>query len=174
MSGPKIPRGAPGRHVPPARPRSPLNPGQVVFYPLCAKTTRPGTSPYVFQGHGFGVHLGVAGLGQPEPTKYMVPILMAGIGWVSFEEVRELLGEEACNTLMDKFRAKYEAKEEESKPEDKPAIVAPEAPKLIGLDGQPLKASTPSHDEAEGAADAVFPECTAINPSDSECAGPRD
>lgn len=138
-----IPKGAPGRTpgrgVKPAEAGS-LKSGAIVYFPVCHKTTKPQAQPYVFQGKGFGVFLGVTPHGFPDMTREMIPAMMAGIGWVSFEDVAELLGEEQLKLLEQKFRDKYEAKPgEEAAPAEPPKIALPQsAGKLIGLDGAPL------------------------------------
>ncbi|MDH4164704.1 MAG: hypothetical protein OEW15_18750, partial [Nitrospirota bacterium] len=111
-NGPRIPRGAPGRQMGPQGlkplPAGTLKPGGVVYFNVCKKSTKPNSEPMIFKGHGFGVFLGVVPQFKVEPTREMLDPLLAGIGWVSFENVYELLGEEQFKLLETKFREKYE------------------------------------------------------------------
>lgn len=145
-----IPRGAPGRQMGPRGlkplPAGTLKPGNVVFFNVCKKSTKQNSEPMVIKGHGFGVFLGVVPQFAPEPTREMMDPLLAGVGWVSFENVYELLGEEQFKILETKFREKYgleEAKEGEPTPDvpppkAEPTIAMPPEKKLIGIDGRPL------------------------------------
>lgn len=161
--GPRIPRGAPGRQTGPGGlrplPAGTLKPGAVVFFPVAKKSTKANSEPLVFRGHGFGVFLGVVPQFAVEPTREMMDTLLSGVGWVSFENVFEMLGEEQFRILEQKFRAKYELEamtEEEAKAEPTPATPLhppPEKTLLVSRDGTPLVAG---------------------NPSDSEIAGPRE
>lgn len=150
-NGPRIPRGAPGRQMGPQGlkplPAGTLKPGGVVYFNVCKKSTKPNSEPMIFKGHGFGVFLGVVPQFKVEPTREMLDPLLAGIGWVSFENVYELLGEEQFKLLETKFREKYELdavpegekiEEPPPPPQDK-SLMMPAKPELIGLDGRPLK-----------------------------------
>lgn len=132
------------------KPAPTLKPGQIVFFPVCKKTTKPAAQPAVFKGHGFGVFLGVVPHGIMEPTRQMMTPLMAAIGWISFDDVAEFLGEEQLKELITKFKERHEAPPGE---EASPIQLPPERPRIIGLDGN---------------------EIVARNPNDSECAGPRE
>lgn len=139
-----IPKGAPGR-IPgplPLRKQQPveLKPGSVVFFQQCKKTAKPNSGGIGFKGHGFGIFLGIVPPGVAEPTRYMMDPLMAGIGWVSFETVKELLGEETLKKLTDAFTKKYDIEERptEEIPNSVQLALPPEKT-LVGLDGQPLE-----------------------------------
>lgn len=153
MSKSQIPRGAPGRiaGMKPAEAGS-VKPGQVVFFPACRKSTRPNSQTMIFKGNGFGVFMGVVPQGMGEPTKEMLPPLLAGIGWVSFEDVFELLGEEQFKLLETKFREKYEiaAGDEAAKPAEAPKIALPPERKLVTPDGSPLLKAAPEAPDGGG------------------------
>lgn len=117
-----------------------LKPGGVVFFPTCKKTAKPNGQVYVMKGHGYGVFLGVVPMGHPEPTREMMDPLLAGVGWVSFENVIELLGEDQFKILEEKFRAKYDMDQDIEGPSTaEPSIALPPEKQLIGLDGKALK-----------------------------------
>lgn len=146
-----IPRGAPGRQMGPAGlkplPAGTLKPGGVVYFNVCKKSTKQNSEPLIFKGNGFGIFLGVVPQFAQEPSRAHLDPLLAGIGWVSFENVVEMLGEEQFKILETKFRAKYgfeevpegEKVEAPPVPKAEPELMMPAKPELIGLDGRPLK-----------------------------------
>lgn len=145
-----IPMGAPGRQRGPQglrKANGTLKPGSVVFFNGCKKSTKQNSEPFIFKGHGFGVFLGVVPTNVKEPAREQMDGLLAGIGWVSFENVAELLGEEQFDLLAKKFQEKYGLEplpEDEKMPENPPAPIAepeltlPPEKQLLGADGRPM------------------------------------
>ncbi len=72
---------------------------------------------YVFTGHGFGVLMGEVPLGRMIRQEDVLA-LMGTVGYVRFDDVIEFLGAEIADTLITKFKAKYDVIQPE-----------PEAPK---------------------------------------------
>lgn len=153
----QIPRGAPGRQAGPRglKPTGTLKPGQVVYFNGCKKNTK-NSEPFIFKGHGFGVFLGVVPHNVREPAREQMDGLLAGIGWVSFENVAELLGEEQFDLLAAKFQEKYglEPMPEGEKMPDAPApmaepvIALPPEKQLLGANGRPIvKDETDAHQQ---------------------------
>ncbi len=127
-------------------PKQTLEPGGVVFFPACKKTPKPNSQTLVFQGHGFGIFLGIVPTGMEMPSRAQMDPLLSAVGWVSFENVAEMLGEDQFEILATKFREKYGLEEvpegeemsDAPAPRATPEIALPEERKLIGLDGKPL------------------------------------
>lgn len=118
-----------------------MNNGDVVFFKK-AKASSARKSPEVmFKGHGFGILLGhVPPFAQNPPAGYVIGQL-GSIGYLSFDDVIEFLGDEAGATCVQKFEAKYLPKAPDAAQADLPlhGEMEPRPSGLIGLNGKPLE-----------------------------------
>lgn len=92
-------------------PSKPLAAGDVVFF----KRARGGLSARdrfaEFQGHGFGILLGHVPSDAPVPPLLLVLRQMGSFGFISFDDVIQLMGKEIGDQLALKFAEKYYGKE---------------------------------------------------------------
>ena len=103
------------------------------------------TGDWVFKGaHGFGILLGTVPMFGKEPSPVDLLKLMGTVGFLSFDNVAEFLGDEQAEICVKKFEDKFYGKVVETKPGDvlpdpenkeEPII---ETHKLVGADGLPL------------------------------------
>lgn len=84
-----------------------MNPGDVVYFKKAKKSSERKDLEVGFRGHGFGVMLGHVDAFTPDPTTDQVIGLLGGIGFVSFDDISEFLGEGHAAVVIKKFEAKY-------------------------------------------------------------------
>lgn len=86
-----------------------MKPGDIVFFKEATRTSKRKAQVFGFKGHAFGVMLGhIPPFGQ-DPSGVQVLALLANVGFVSFDDVAEMLGQEAAARLVQKFQEKMEA-----------------------------------------------------------------
>lgn len=116
-----------------------LKPGDVGFFERASNQPSKFPGSYKFSGWGFGVVLGCVPPGMPPPPASHLFRIMGNAGFVSLDDVTELLGEQAAKVLIHNFEMKYYGRTSAQADEPgapKPEDVAP--PKLVGVDGLPL------------------------------------
>jgi len=96
-----------------------FNPGDIVFF-QSAKTSSSMPGEFRFKGHGVGVFLGYVPPGVDDPPLDHLLRIMGGAGFLSFDDVKTFLGEEALKTVLEKFTLKYLK------------------PPILGADGKPI------------------------------------
>jgi hypothetical protein len=102
-----------------------MKPGEIVFFRK-AKSKPMTVCPAVeFKGHGYGIFLGHVPYAQPEPPPVVYITQLGSIGFISFDDVNEFLGDEAAVKCVQKFEEKYYEKK------------AP-GPVLVSEDGKPM------------------------------------
>lgn len=84
-----------------------ISPGDIAFFKRAQGSTQKDAPQVAFAGHAFGVLLGVVPNGVRDPDINDVTAMMAGIGYIAFDEVQDLLGEETCDNLLKLFADKY-------------------------------------------------------------------
>jgi hypothetical protein len=90
--------------------------GSIVFFKDIADTSRmKGRTGVRFKGHGFGVLLGEVPPFGKDPDQVALFRCLGGIGYLSFDDVGEFLGDEAGAKCVAAFEAKYFPKTEEPK-----------------------------------------------------------
>lgn len=104
--------------------------GQVVYFKQVKLSTARKAPEFGFQGHGFGVFLGHVPPFQKEPPAEHLLRAMGAIGFVTFDDVAELLGSEQGQLCVKGFEKKYygslaipvpdASAEPESTPDEKP------------------------------------------------------
>lgn len=110
-------------------PRAFFKPGAVVYFKKCLR--RPTSkSDWVAAkvGYNFGVLLGSVAPHTPDPTPNIIAKMMSGSGYVSFDDVIEMLGQERFAELLKKMELKYCPQGQ----------ALPQAPKLLDANGKPL------------------------------------
>lgn len=81
--------------------------GQVVFF-KAAKMSTGRTAPEIgFKGYAFGILLGVVPPFQKDPPMAHILRALGGVGFLSFDDVGELLGPEQGALLVKKYEEKY-------------------------------------------------------------------
>lgn len=111
--------------------------GDVVFFKRAKEGSARKAPEVQFKGYGFGVMLGhVPPFAKDPPPEHLLR-LMGTVGFVSFDDVGEMLGPESGHQLIKKFEDKYYGK------------VVPESdPNQAEL---PLDAADPGPEDASGA-----------------------
>lgn len=135
-----------------------MKPGDIVFFTE-AKPSSARKSPKIgFKGHAFGIMLGHVPPFQKDPPLSHILRLMGTHGFVSFDDVGELLGSEQGALMVTKFEDKYYGKEVDPNqpalplpdPEAKDAQddpePEPETGRILGLNGKPIHTTvSPDH-----------------------------
>lgn len=92
--------------------------GDVVYFRKAKRETRKSAPEMQFpKGHGFGVFLGHVPLGLPDVPPLVLLRQMGSIGFISFDDLNEILGEEAVTAIIAKFEDKYYGKAVETEEE---------------------------------------------------------
>lgn len=95
--------------------------GDLVFFKRARKTSGPNAPEIQFDGLGFGVLLGHQPPGVVgEPSRGHVIRLLGSVGFVSFDDVIELLTREQGELLVQKFLFKYYGNHSQG---EKPSLV---------------------------------------------------
>lgn len=84
-----------------------LKPGDVVFFKRAKRKSDRKEKEIAFQGHGFGVLLGYLPPFQKDPDPAMLIRLMGSIGFMSFDDVANFLGDEFGAKCVKMFEEKY-------------------------------------------------------------------
>lgn len=131
-----------------SKPRPNLKIGDAVFFKRAKESSDLDAKFIEFSGHGFGVFLGAMPLELRDPTPQVLVQIMGSIGFCSFDDVMEFIGEEQGHIVLKKFEEKYNpVLTEEQKKAEMQAATRPQAPviaqravkKIIGLDGKPIE-----------------------------------
>lgn len=120
-----------------------LKPGDVVFFKRCKDTAAANGQFVEFQGHGFGVLLGMVPPFQADPPKDFVVRLLGSLGYVLLDDIQELMGEEHLKELLQKFHGKYAPTTDPAQPElplegDANQESEPPRSKLLDANGKPI------------------------------------
>jgi hypothetical protein len=132
--------------------------GDVVFFKKAKDSSARRAPEVMFKGHGFGILLGhVPPFAKNPPAAFVIGQL-GSIGYLSFDDVIEFLGQEAGATCVAKFEDKYMPKAADPNAPELPLaeqsmgpehdrredeIVTPPARKLVGINGQPISSNPP-------------------------------
>lgn len=83
--------------------------GDVVYFKRFSSEPNRRAQEITFKSNiqGFGIMLGTIQVGTPEPAARQLLAMVGEIGFVSFDDVKEFLGDAALQTLMAKFAMKY-------------------------------------------------------------------
>jgi hypothetical protein len=119
--------------------------GDAVFFKKAKNGTKRSSVEIGFKGYGFGVFLGHVPPFQKDPPVEHLFRVLGTIGFLTFDNVAEFLGDEAAAKCVRLYEDKYYGKKMElvqKKQEDKqtemPPEVIPPTPQLIGMDGKPI------------------------------------
>lgn len=131
---------------PSKRPNRMMQNGDVVFFTEAKDSSARKALKVRFKGHAFGVLLGHVPPFQKDPPAEHLLRLMGQIGFVSFDDVGELLGNEEGAKLVKLYEDKYYGKAaEETKQEELP--LDPPS-KLVDASGAPIAREGESHVQA--------------------------
>lgn len=122
--------------------------GDVVFFKKAKTTSARKGLEIGFKGYGFGVMLGHVLPFAADPKPEMLLRLMGTIGFVSFDDVGELLGNEQAANLVKAFEDKYYGKVVDTAQADLPigddskVHEEPVRPSgLVAINGAPIPSS---------------------------------
>lgn len=93
-----------------------MKPGDVVYFRRAKKESGPEGKFVEFVGHGFGVILGVLPPNQPAPNPVTLLRGMGQIGFLSFDDVKSILGDEMFEKCIEGYQDKYYGKVTELPP----------------------------------------------------------
>lgn len=127
-----------------------FQPGDLIFFKKAKKETHRRAAEGAFKGHGFGVMLGHVPPFGKDPEPFMCVRLMGSIGYVSFDDIGEFLGNEIGAKVLAMFEAKYYAAEKalEAAAEEPSKLILPpekETPKIINIKGEPFEVVSESN-----------------------------
>lgn len=117
--------------------------GDVIYFRSSKKEPRRNAKEVKYQGHGFGVFLGHVPQHAPSPTPDDLFRLMGSIGFLTFDDVAEFLGEEAATKCVQAYENKFYGPEAEARAQEIPQspLEAPERPKLVDMNGTPINSN---------------------------------
>ncbi len=147
--------------------KPPLSPGDIAFFKRAKKTSHRKSPEIMFKGHAFGIILGIVPPFQKDPVESDLMRMIGTVGFLSFDDVAEFLGDVAGAECVKKFEDKYYGKvvaepmppcthREDGKDAPQPCyacleprvvaehlvehpeLVLPDAPKILGLNGKPI------------------------------------
>lgn len=110
-----------------------MKPGNVLFFKTAKEGSHRKAREFNFKGTGFGVFLGHVQPFGKDPSPEVLVNLMGSIGWVTFDDVAELLGTEQGKLLLEKYEDKYYGKKHEG-----PVQIEKAASGLVNAEGAPL------------------------------------
>lgn len=85
-----------------------INIGDVVYFKKVTREIKRRSQEIGFKGgHGFGVMLGIVPPFQKEPAEGTLLQLMGQVGFMSFDDVKEFIGEDQMKVCVEKFKVKY-------------------------------------------------------------------
>lgn len=129
--------------------------GDVVFFKRAKASANRKAPEAQFKGMGFGILLGhVPPFAQSPPGAYVIGQL-GSIGYLSFDDVIEFLGDEAGAACVKKFEEKYIPKldpNQQTLPLKAAPSPEPEEPALsgiVGLDGKPIESAPDGGDHVQ-------------------------
>jgi hypothetical protein len=106
-----------------------LKSGDIVYFKTCTREPKRKAPVLTFKGAwGFGVLLGFLQPFAPPPTEKQLMPLMGNMGFLSFDDVEEFLGEEQAKLCIKKYEDKYYPKIVQPPP--KPTLILPPAPEV--------------------------------------------
>lgn len=135
-----------------------INNGDVVFFKKAKKSTSRKAPEATFKGYGFGVMLGHVPPFAAEPPPQHLLRLMGTVGFLTFDDVAEFVGDENAKECVKKFEDKYYGKEAQdaapevsTAPTDSSGLdgAVAEPPRLVAVDGSPLQSSLPPKKEEQ-------------------------
>lgn len=106
--------------------------GDVAFFKVARKGTKKTAPECKFNGHAFGVILGIVPPFEKEPPAEHLLRLMGSIGFISFDDIGEIFGAEAGKKCIAAFEAKYYGRT------GAPGELPKELPKIVDANGQPI------------------------------------
>lgn len=109
-----------------------INPGDVVYFQVVKKSAGRKAPQFKLQGHGFGIFLGHVPPFQKDPPAHFIYSKIGAIGYISFDDVLEFLGQESLDTCMKKYEEKYAGPLPHP---DQAQLPLSEGPALQALDG---------------------------------------
>lgn len=110
--------------------------GDVVYFKRARAVLHGGKKKEMeFDGHGYGIFLGHVPDFMPPPPKEIVLSAMGAIGFVSWDDLTELVGKETVEKIIPQWQEKY------TKAIDKLAKEAVDSGrlKILGPDGKPIQ-----------------------------------
>lgn len=81
--------------------------GDIVFFTEAKTNTLQKTKPVHFKGHGYGLNLGIVPLLGKQPDTIRVMIELSSCGLFHMNDIQELMGEEAAQAFLQKFKERY-------------------------------------------------------------------
>lgn len=87
-----------------------MKPGDAVFFEIAKPSSSRKAPKIKFQGHGFGILLGHVPPFQKDPPPEHLLRLMGTIGFMSFDDVANFLGDEMAAKCVKAFEDKYYGK----------------------------------------------------------------
>ena len=117
--------------------RSPFSNGDVVFFKKAKKATKRNAMEVTFKGHAFGVMLGHVPPFAKDPTPDQLLRQMGAIGFMTFDDVAEFLGDDAGAKCVKMYEDKYYGKEAQEAA-DQIAAPPPETSRLVDAAGVPM------------------------------------
>lgn len=141
-----------------------VSPGNVIYFKRARHGTKRSHQEFQFKGFGFGVFLGHVPPFGPEPTAAVVRPLMSAIGYFTFDDLGELMGDEVAAEFIRRFEVKYQGQvapdqlavpSSDGDPDEAPdpgegpkpleptsrVLALPQKPGLVGPDGKPVGVS---------------------------------
>lgn len=98
-----------------------FQPGDAVYFKRIKETSLPHGRYQEFKGcHGFGILLGTVPENQPDPPQIYLNAVMSQLGWVTFDDVKQALGDETLQKVLAFVMEKYF-----EKPKEPPETPAP-------------------------------------------------
>lgn len=125
-----------------------MKPGDIIFSKKF-KTSLARKAPEIeVRGHAFSLMLGHVPPFAKEPPLAHIGRLLGTVGFMSFDDVADFLGDEQAALCVQKFEEKYwkgsenpvvNPQAEEVPPQVDQKIAMPEPAQIVGLDGRPLE-----------------------------------
>lgn len=82
--------------------------GTIVFFKKFHTSVRPQSPLIGCQGFGYGIMLGHLKNGVPHPPAHVLQSQIGEAGYISFDDVKEFIGEEHLKTCLAKHLEKYQ------------------------------------------------------------------
>lgn len=136
-------------------------PGNAVFFKTSQDSAGRKAVKVQYKGYGYGIFLGHVPPFQKDPPVLVLRRQMGAIGYLTFDDVADFLGDESAAKCVATFEAKYYAPEVVTEPanevpkdpndgnlyppgqsEAESKLLKPPIKKLVGLDGKEIDPST--------------------------------
>ena len=126
-----------------------MNQGDVVYFKLAQDSSHRKSKKITFKGMGYGVFLGHVPPFQKDPPPAHLIRQMGQIGFVTFDDVAQILGDEQAALVVKKFEEKYYGEEAQAEApvtsqtvlpgeaENKSLLVGPTGLKLARNEDEP-------------------------------------